>query len=74
MMVKLALVELSRGSESGISSLEDELVYDYYMWVNRRERHYANWAALPGAGNMPTIVRRIESRAEKDSLWWFRKE
>ena len=39
MMVKLALVKLSRCSESGISSLEDELVYDYYMWANRRERH-----------------------------------
>lgn len=66
MMVKLALVELSRGSESGISSLEDELVYDYYMWANRRERHYANWAALPGAGNMPTIMRWYGARIDRN--------
>lgn len=57
MMVKLALVELSRGSDSGIKSLEDELVYNYYMWANRRERKYANWHILPGAGAMPTIMR-----------------
>lgn len=67
MMVKLALVELSRGRESGISSLEDELVFDYYMWANRRERHYANWRPLPGAGGYPTILRWYGAHIEKDS-------
>lgn len=57
MMVKLSLMELSRGRESGISCLEDELVYDYYMWANRRERHYANWKPMPSAGGYPTIMR-----------------
>ncbi|MBQ0029800.1 MAG: ThiF family adenylyltransferase [Bacteroidales bacterium] len=57
MMVKLALMELSRGVESGISCLENELIYDYYMWANRRERRHANWAAMPGAGSKPTIMR-----------------
>ena len=57
LMVKLALVELSRGTETGISSLEEELVYDYYMWANRRERHYSNWKPLPEPGNLPTILR-----------------
>lgn len=57
MMVKLALVELSRGTQSGIAMLEDELVFDYYMWANRRERRHANWAPLPYAGNRPTILR-----------------
>lgn len=66
MMIKLALVELSRGSESGISSLEGELVYDYYMWANRRERHYANWSALPDAGNLPTIMRWYGAKIEKN--------
>lgn len=66
MMVKLALVELSRGTASGISSLEKEFVYDYYMWANRRERHYANWAAMPGAGNKPTIMRWYGARIEKN--------
>ena len=57
LMVKLALLELSRGMQSGISELEDELVYDYYLWANRRERRHANWAPMPNAGNMPTILR-----------------
>ena len=57
MMVKLTLMELSRGAESGISCLENELVYDYYMWANRRERRHRNWAAMPGAGAQPTIMR-----------------
>lgn len=57
MMIKIALMELSRGTESGISSLEEELVYDYYMWANRRERRHKNWAPMPGAGAKPTIMR-----------------
>lgn len=57
LMVKLALMELSRGQQSGITCLEEELVYDYYMWANRRERRHANWACLPQAGNKPTILR-----------------
>ena len=57
MMVKLALVELSRGAESGISALEEELVYDYYMWANRRENRFENWNPMPGAGPKPTILR-----------------
>lgn len=57
MMVNLALVELSKGEASGISCLEDELVYNYYIWANRRERKFANWHVLPGAGPMPTIMR-----------------
>lgn len=67
MMVKLSLVELSRGEESGISSLEDEFVYDYYMWANRRERHFANWKALPNAGRYPTILRWYGARIEKEA-------
>lgn len=57
MMVKLSLIELSRGSNSGIACLEEELIYDYYMWANRRERRHKNWAAMPGAGAQPTIMR-----------------
>jgi molybdopterin/thiamine biosynthesis adenylyltransferase len=57
MMVKLALVELSKGEASGITSLEEELVYNYYLWANRRDRKFANWHVMPGAGPMPTIMR-----------------
>ncbi len=66
MMVKLSLMELSRGTESGITSLEEELIYDYYMWANRRERHYANWKPMPNAGGMPTILRWYGAKIEKE--------
>lgn len=65
LMVKLSLMELSRGQESGISCLEDELVYDYYMWANRRERRHANWAPMPNAGNLPTILRWYGAKIKK---------
>ena len=57
LLVKLALVELSRGTESGISSLESELTYDYYMWANRRERRHKNWSPFSDCANRPTILR-----------------
>lgn len=57
MMSKLALVELSRGTASGISSLEDEFSPNYYMWANRRERHYANWGRFDNEEGLPTIMR-----------------
>ena len=66
MMIKLALVELSRGTHSGIASLEDDLVYDFYIWANRRDQHYANWPAMPSAGSRPTILRWYGVRVPKD--------
>jgi len=66
MMIKLALVELSRGTQSGIASLEDDLVYDFYIWANRRDQHYANWPAMPSAGPRPTILRWYGVRVPKD--------
>lgn len=57
MMVKIALLELSRGRESGIAALDDELIYNYYMWANRRERRFGNWKPFNNAGNLPTILR-----------------
>lgn len=66
MMVKLALVELSRGRESGISSLEAELTYDCYLWANRRDRHYSNWKPFPAAGPMPSILRWYGVKVNKD--------
>ena len=66
MMVKLTLLELSRGIDTGISSLENELVYNYYMWANRRERRHANWSPLPSAGAMPTIMRWYGAHIKRD--------
>lgn len=66
MMVKLALVELSRGAESGITSLEEEFPFAYYMWANRRERNYTNWASFANPGVMPTIMRWYGVELERD--------
>lgn len=66
LMVKLSLMELSRGTNSGIKCLESELVYDYYMWANRRERRHASWAPLPNAANRPTILRWYGARIPQD--------
>lgn len=66
MMVKLALMELSRGAESGIKSLEEEFVAPYYMWVNRRERKYGNWGCFANPGHMPTIMRWYGVDVDRD--------
>ena len=66
LMVKLALVELSRGRESGISSLEEDLTYDCYIWANRRDRHYAAWKPFPEAGPMPTVLRWYGVKVKKN--------
>ncbi len=66
MMAKLALVELSHGASSGITSLEEELVFAYYMWANRRERNYTNWASFADPGQMPTIMRWYGVELDRD--------
>ena len=66
LMEKLALVELSRGTSSPLAELDAELPHDYYMWANRRERHYGNWAPFPAAGQRPTILRWYGARIERD--------
>lgn len=40
MIVKLSLVELCRGKQSGISSLESDLQAEFYRWANRREQEF----------------------------------
>lgn len=57
MISKLALVELSRGTDSGISSLEKEFSFNYYIWANRREKHYLTWGCFNNTDCMPTIMR-----------------
>lgn len=66
MMIRLALVELSRGTDSGISSLEEELVYDCYIWANRRDQNYSNWKKFHEAGPAPSILRWYGVRVSKD--------
>jgi molybdopterin/thiamine biosynthesis adenylyltransferase len=58
MMVKLILLELSRGLNSGISSLEDELTFCYYIWANRRVKHFKNWDSFNASiKKMPVILK-----------------
>ncbi len=66
LMAKLVLVELSKGKDSGISSLEDELTYDYYIWANRRDGHYANWKPFSEAGQGPTVLKWYGVRVERN--------
>ena len=65
-MVKLALVELSRGMDSGIKSLEEDLSADFYIWANRRENVYEQWNKLEFNFNKPTILRWYGARVERD--------
>ena len=66
LMVKLALVELSKGKPCGLSSLDAELGYDYYLWANRREKQFQNWKAF-SSGEQPTILRWYGVRIPKDT-------
>ena len=65
-MIKLILVELSKGSPSGISSLEEDLLADYYIWANRREYVYESWSKFEYNFNKPSILRWYGARVEKD--------
>jgi molybdopterin/thiamine biosynthesis adenylyltransferase len=65
-MVKLALVELSKGTNSGISSLEEDLVADFYIWANRREYVYEAWPKLEYNFNKPSILRWYGAKVNKD--------
>jgi molybdopterin-synthase adenylyltransferase len=66
MMVKLALVELSRGLSSGIKSLEDDLIADFYIWANRRENIYEKWNKLEYNFDKPTILRWYGAKVKRD--------
>jgi len=67
LMVKLALVELSRGLDSGIASLEEDFVADFYIWANRRDSAYVNWSKLEFGFNKPTILRWYGARVQRDA-------
>ena len=66
LIVKLALVELSRGKKSGIETLDQELTYDYYMWANRRERRHASWAPFNNSKCQPSILKWYGARIAKE--------
>jgi len=68
MVVKLALLEIARGKESGIASLEEDLVADFYIWANRRERPYANWPKMEYGSRTPSILRWYGAKWERNAL------
>ena len=68
MVTKLAIMELSKNTECVIASIENELTYDFYMWANRRESYFANWAPFnsnPGR-KLPTILQWYGVKFEKN--------
>jgi hypothetical protein len=60
------LVELSKGLNSGIKSLEEDLVADFYIWANRRENLYETWSKLEYNYTKPSILRWYGAKVERD--------
>jgi len=57
MIVRLALVELSRGISSDFESLEQDFSADYYFWVNRRENKYKAFKPMQFSVTRPSVLR-----------------
>ena len=66
MMLKLALYELSKGGNSGLSSLSEDLKYDAYIWANRRDNNFANWHPFYKSGSKQTILKWYGITIPKD--------
>ncbi|MCW6035400.1 ThiF family adenylyltransferase [Spirulina subsalsa FACHB-351] len=66
MIVKLALQELSRDKDSGIKSLEEDLIADFYIWANRRENTYESWPKMEYGSKTPSILRWYGAKWERD--------
>jgi molybdopterin/thiamine biosynthesis adenylyltransferase len=66
MLTKMALVELSRGIETGMSTVDEDLVSDFYVWANRREEAYANWPRMGFKWTHPSILRWYAARVDRD--------
>jgi hypothetical protein len=47
--------------------LEEDLIADYFMWANRREKKYKNWEKLEFRANQLSILRWYGVRVPKDS-------
>ena len=67
LIVKLTLVELSKGLNSGLASLEEDLIADYYFWVNRREKKYKDLPKMEFKANQLSILRWYGVRVNKDT-------
>ena len=66
MIVKLGLVELCRGKNSGIKSLEEDLIADFYIWANRRDLTYESWPKMEYGSKTPSILRWYGAKWERN--------
>ncbi|MBM3879456.1 MAG: ThiF family adenylyltransferase [Verrucomicrobia bacterium] len=66
MMVKLALVALSEGTAAGMQSVAEDLVADFYLWVNRRDLIYRAWPRMEYFYNRNSILRWYGIRTQRD--------
>lgn len=66
LMLKLSLLELSKGMDSGISSLDEDLKYDAYIWANRRDNNFKNWHPFFRSGSHQTILKWYGINIPKD--------
>lgn len=66
MIVKLALLELSYNKETGIKSLEEDLIADFYIWANRRDLTYKNWPKMEYGSKTPSILRWYGAKLERN--------
>lgn len=58
MAVKLALVELCRGEDGALATLEKDLTAPYYRWANRREQEFVGYPEDGfGRFDKPSILR-----------------
>jgi len=64
MVVKLSLLELSRGQASGIATLESDLTSDFYIWANRRDVIYGSWPPMEHYFNRNSVLRWYGVRAK----------
>lgn len=67
MIVRLALLELSRGTNAAITTLDADLGADLYIWANRRERVYAEWPPMGCGSKTPSILRWYGVDAPRDA-------
>jgi molybdopterin/thiamine biosynthesis adenylyltransferase len=57
MIVKLALLELGRGSTGALQSLEKDYASDFYFWANRREEQYSDWLPMGNRTEGLSVLR-----------------
>ena len=70
MIVKIALLELSQGTECEISSLGNELTFDYYMWANRRDNHFKAWVPFNNSPNPNDDIPIIQQKIPTILQWY----